>query len=146
MKQWGHLPSQLGMENADSSHWTGGYVADGFEPVANAFQASILSGEALGAACTIIHRGETLVDLYGGWKESACTQVWGEDDIALVYSLTKGLTGMAAAVAVSRGLFAYDKFVRISGPSLPRMAKRQLLLARRYLNKRVLQRLISSLA
>ncbi len=86
-----------------------GSVARGFEPVKHAFAAAIQSGAALGAACTIIHRGETVVDLQGGWQDKARTSAWQSDDIALVYSLTKGLTGMAAAVAVSRGLFAYDE-------------------------------------
>lgn len=88
-----------------------GFVAAGFEPVAAAFEASLFSGAALGAACTIIHRGEVVVDLYGGWKTRACDTAWERDDIALVYSLTKGLTGIAAALAVSRGLFSYDERV-----------------------------------
>ena len=104
----GRLPSQVETQSADPDAWTGGYVADGFEPVAHAFQASILSGEALGAACAILHRGEIVVDLYGGWRDQSRAQAWVGDDIALVYSLTKGLTGMAAAIAVSRGLFAYE--------------------------------------
>lgn len=93
-----------------------GFVADGFEPVAHAFEASIRSGAALGAACTIIHRGETLVDLYGGWRDTSRDNAWQVDDIALVYSLTKGLTGIAAAVAVSRGLFSYDEPVAAIWP------------------------------
>ncbi|WP_255551750.1 serine hydrolase domain-containing protein [Erythrobacter crassostreae] len=96
-------------QSATSNAWIGGFVADGFEPVANAFQASIMSGAALGAACTIMHHGETLVDLHGGWKDRSREHSWQASDIALVYSLTKGLTGMAAAVAVSRGLFSYDE-------------------------------------
>lgn len=94
-----------------SASLTRGFVADGFEPVIEAFEASILAGEALGAACTIMHRGEVVVDLYGGWKSQKREAAWAADDIALVYSLTKGLTGMAAAVAVSRGLFAYEERV-----------------------------------
>ena len=92
-----------------ASEWTRGFVAPGFEPVANAFAAAIQAQTALGAACTIIHEGKTVVDLHGGWREKARTDPWQADDIALVYSLSKGLTGMAAAVAVSRGLFAYDE-------------------------------------
>ena len=88
-----------------------GYVAKGFEPVAHAFAANILSGKALGAACTIIHKNEVLVDLYGGFKEAGGKEPWAGDDITLVYSLTKGLTGMAAGVAVSRGLFSYEEKV-----------------------------------
>lgn len=100
-----------GMLGAGLGNCIGGFVAEGFEPVANAFQASIQSGAALGAACTIMHQGETLVDLYGGWNDQSREKPWHAKDIALVYSLTKGLTGMAAAVAVSRELFAYDELV-----------------------------------
>ena len=121
MQLWGR--SQVEAQCTYSEEWTGGYVADGFEPVADAFQASILSGETLGAACTIIHRGETLVDLYGGWKDRSRQHAWGGDDIALVYSLTKGLTGMAAAVAVSRGLFAYEEPVADIWPEFAAQGK-----------------------
>nr|WP_298925415.1 serine hydrolase domain-containing protein [uncultured Erythrobacter sp.] len=106
MQQWSPISPSTGSQSV-----TAGFVADGFEPVAHAFQAAILSGEALGAACTIIHNDETLVDLHGGWKDTARENLWQEDDIALAFSLTKGLTGMAAAVAVSRGLFSYDELV-----------------------------------
>ncbi|WP_298463678.1 serine hydrolase domain-containing protein [uncultured Erythrobacter sp.] len=109
MQQDSRLHKQVGSQSSAPEALTGGYVAEGFEPVAHAFQAAILSGEALGAACTIIHRGETVVDLHGGWKDTAREHKWVGDDIALVYSLSKGLTGMAAAVAVSRGLFSYDE-------------------------------------
>ncbi|MCK0100287.1 beta-lactamase family protein [Qipengyuania sp. S6317L1] len=88
-----------------------GFVANGFEPVLGAFKASILAEEALGAACTIIKDGKVVVDLVGGWKDEARQDPWNEGDIALVYSLTKGLTGMAGAVAVSRGLFSYEEKV-----------------------------------
>jgi len=109
MQPLNRLRQLEGKQSAGSDASTGGYVADGFEPVAHAFRALISSGEALGAACTIMHRGETIVDLHGGWKDRSRKHLWSGDDIALVYSLTKGLTGMAAAVAVSRGLFAYDE-------------------------------------
>lgn len=109
MKLWSNSSQQKASSGANSQALTGGYVAEGFEPVAHAFQASILSGETLGAACTIMHRGETLVDLFGGWKEPTRSNPWDDGDITLVYSLTKGLTGMAAAVAVSRGLFSYEE-------------------------------------
>ncbi len=109
MQLWGRSSPHTGPQNADYNAGNSGYVAEGFEPVAHAFQASILSGQALGAACTIIRHGETLVDLHGGWKDPSLERPWDADDITLVYSLTKGLTGMAAAVAVSRGLFSYDE-------------------------------------
>lgn len=88
-----------------------GHVAPGFEPVVQAFAAPIQARAALGAACTIYHRGEKVVDLQGGWKDKDRAHGWEGDTAALVYSLTKGLTGIAAAVAVSRGLFSYDERV-----------------------------------
>lgn len=109
MQQSDRAQAQYTNHFSPVDEWTRGYVAPGFEPVANAFASAIQAQTALGAACTIIHRGETVVDLQGGWREKARTHAWQCDDIALVYSLTKGLTGMAAAVAVSRGLFAYDE-------------------------------------
>ncbi|QZD89251.1 beta-lactamase family protein [Qipengyuania aurantiaca] len=89
----------------------GGTVAQGFEPVVQAFTAALEARTALGAACTIYHRGEKVVDLQGGWKTTDRTRAWDSDTATLVYSLTKGLTGIAAAVAVSRGLFSYEERV-----------------------------------
>ena len=109
MQSTNGMSGRAAPQSGDSARCISGHVADGFEPVAHAFEASILSGAAIGAACTIIHRGETVVDLYGGWKDKSRARAWASDDIALIYSLSKGLTGMAGAVAVSRGLFAYDE-------------------------------------
>ncbi|MEX0341956.1 MAG: serine hydrolase domain-containing protein [Erythrobacter sp.] len=110
-----HQPNRRPLEQLSSpasiSDRTRGHVAPGFEPVAHAFAAAIEAQTALGAACSIIYRGDRVVDLQGGWRSQSRTQPWQGDDIALVYSLTKGLTGMACAVAVSRGLFAYEERV-----------------------------------
>ncbi|MEM1052402.1 MAG: serine hydrolase domain-containing protein [Pseudomonadota bacterium] len=111
MQSTNDLLLQAGASHVQVCEGALGYVAQGFEPVAHAFSASVLSGEALGAACTIIQNNEVLVDLYGGWKDISRSEPWQEDDITLVYSLTKGLTGMAGAVAVSRGLFSYNEKV-----------------------------------
>ncbi len=111
MHSFSGLPKQEGASEAQVCEGAHGFVMPGFEPVAHAFAASILSGEALGAACTIIHNDEVLVDLHGGWQDTSASRSWHADDITLVYSLTKGLTGIAGAVAVSRGLLSYDEKV-----------------------------------
>ena len=116
MQDQGHTPSPGLGEGTGSPAAARGQVAPGFEPVAEAFAGSIQSGAALGAACTIIRHGEVLVDLHGGWQDSSRKTTWAADDIALAYSLTKGLTGMAVAVAVSRGLFSYDEPVSAIWP------------------------------
>ncbi|MEP1421362.1 MAG: serine hydrolase domain-containing protein [Erythrobacter sp.] len=111
MQSQSSLPSQDIAAQVGPCEGANGFVAPGFEPVAHAFAASVLSGEALGAACTIIRNDAVLVDLYGGRKDRNRDKPWASDDITLVYSLTKGLTGMAGAVAVSRGLFSYEEAV-----------------------------------
>lgn len=88
-----------------------GSVEPGFEPVAEAFCANFSERGDHGSACVIHWQGKVVVDLWGGWKDPACTEPWIQDTLLLVYSLTKGMTGLAAAVAVSQGLFSYDQRV-----------------------------------
>ena len=126
MKHWGGSHFQDATKQTSGQNRIGGHVAAGFEPVAQAFEASIASGATLGGACTIMQHGEVLVDLRGGWKEASKQSVWGSDDIALVYSLTKGLTGMAAAVAVSRGLFSYEEPVADIWPEFAQHGKGEI--------------------
>ena len=62
--------------------WARGTVAAGFEPVAAAFATAPRAGTALGAACAIIHRGETLVDLQGGFRDKRRTHDIGARKLA----------------------------------------------------------------
>ena len=62
--------------------WARGTVAAGFEPVAAAFANAPRPGTALGAACTIIHRGETVVDLQGGFRDKRRTHGIGARKLA----------------------------------------------------------------
>ena len=85
-----------------------GQVAPGFEPVRAAFADNFSQRGEQGAACTMFHRGRKVVDLWGGVADAGSQAAWREDTLVLVYSLTKGMTGLACALAVSRGLFSYD--------------------------------------
>ncbi len=89
----------------------GGSVAPGFEHVRDVFAANFSERGELGASCAVVRDGEMIVDLWGGYSTKQRTTAWGADDVALVYSLSKGLTGLAAAHAVGRGLFSYDDLV-----------------------------------
>ena len=94
----------------------GGEVKPGFEAVRDAFITSFTCRGELGAACTIFYRGEKVVDLWGGYKTSDCTAPWEEDTIVLVYSISKGVSALASAHAVSRGKFGYDDLVKDKWP------------------------------
>jgi CubicO group peptidase (beta-lactamase class C family) len=88
-----------------------GTVAQGFELVRDEFQRNFAERGELGAACTVYHRGEKVVDLWGGIRNKDTGEPWEEDTMVLVFSSTKGMASMAVAVAHSRGLFDYDERV-----------------------------------
>ena len=101
----------------------GGSVAPGFESVVDAFAASLARADALGAACVIHYRGETVVDLWGGPVAADSVEPWRSDELVLMYSVTKGLTGLTCAVAVSQGLFDYDEPVSAIWPEFAAVGK-----------------------
>lgn len=98
-----------------------GEVAAGFEPVREAFAHSLAARDQLGAACCIHSHGRVVVDLWGGWQDRQRRRSWQRDTLLLVFSLTKGMTGLAAAVAVSRGLFRYEEPVATIWPEFAAM-------------------------
>ena len=109
-----------------------GSVAPGFEPVEAAFRENVTERGELGAACAVQHRGEAVVDLWGGYRDRDRTEPWTADTLVLVFSTTKGVAAAAVAHARSTGLFDYDDRVAAHWPSFGRAGKasvtvRQLL-------------------
>ncbi len=109
-----------------------GEVASGFEEVREEFERNFAERGELGAACAVYHQGEKVVDLWGGYRDVRRRKPWEEDTLVLVYSTTKGLSGMAMAVAHSRGLLDHDERVATYWPEFAQNGKenvtvRQLL-------------------
>ena len=88
-----------------------GSVASGWEPVRDAFAANLASGEETGCGVAVYHRGRKVVDLWGGHFDAEGTAPYGEDTLQLVFSTTKGITAIAVAMCVERGLLSYDEKV-----------------------------------
>lgn len=103
-----------------------GSVQPGFEPVREAFAKNFERGAELGAACSVYHRGEKVVDLWGGIRDKATGEPWEADTMALTYSMTKGLSGMAIALAESRGLLDYDERVSTYWPEFAQRGKEHI--------------------
>ena len=80
-----------------------GYVAPGFEPVAEAFLANFRQRGEVGASTCVVVGGETRVDLWGGYADRASGRAWERDTISVVFSATKGATALCAHVLASRG-------------------------------------------
>jgi CubicO group peptidase (beta-lactamase class C family) len=111
---------------------TEGHVSPGFEAVRNAFTENFTRRGELGGACCVYHRGEKVVDLWGGVRNKATREPWQEDTMVIVYSATKGLAAMTLALAHSRGWLDYDARVAHYWPEFAQQGKdaltvRQLL-------------------
>ena len=109
-----------------------GHVSPGFEPVRDAFANNFAKRRELGGACCVYHRGQKVIDLWGGVRNEATGQPWQEDTMVIVYSATKGLAAMTLAVAHSRGWLDYEERVTAYWPEFAQEGKgsitvRQLL-------------------
>ena len=88
-----------------------GYARSGFEAVKKAFTENFFSRSELGASCCVYHKGEKVVDLWGGVRNNLTGEPWEEDTMVVVYSTTKGMAAMTLAMAHSRGWLDYDELV-----------------------------------
>jgi CubicO group peptidase (beta-lactamase class C family) len=109
-----------------------GSVSSGFEEVREEFTRNFADRGELGAAVAAYVRGEKVVDLWGGYRDARRQERWEEDTLVLVYSTSKGMSGIAVALAHSRGLLDYDEAVATYWPEFAQNGKgsitvRQLL-------------------
>jgi CubicO group peptidase (beta-lactamase class C family) len=65
--------------------------------------AEQLDGEELGASIAVDLDGETVVDIWGGYRDEARTTPWTQDTITNVWSTTKCVLSLAALMLVERG-------------------------------------------
>src|SRR5205814_1400849 len=70
--------------------------------------------------------GEEVVDLWGGIRNKATGEPWEEETMVLVYSATKGLSGLAMALAHSQGLFDYEERVCTYWPEFAQQGKEKI--------------------
>lgn len=115
-----------GMKAEMEVNFVEGFAKPGFEAVKEAFLENFQCRNELGAACCIYYRGEKVVDLWGGIRNKSTGEPWEEDTMVLVYSATKGMAGLAMALAHSRGLFEYDERVSTYWPEFCQQGKEQI--------------------
>ena len=103
-----------------------GFANPGYEAVRKAFVENFTRRREIGAACCVYHKGEKVVDLWGGVRNKATGEPWEQDTKALVYSATKGLSAMTLAVAHSRGWLNYDERVCKYWPEFSQNGKERI--------------------
>jgi CubicO group peptidase (beta-lactamase class C family) len=109
-----------------------GYTRPGFERVREVFVENFRRRRELGGACCAFHRGEQVVNLWGGVRNKQTGEPWEQDTMVLVHSATKGLAAMTLALAHSRGWLDYEQPVCAYWPEFAQHGKeaitvRQLL-------------------
>ena len=57
----------------------------------------------MGASVAVSLEGETIVDLWGGWRDRAKTSPWERDTIVNVYSTTKTMAALTMLLLADRG-------------------------------------------
>jgi CubicO group peptidase (beta-lactamase class C family) len=78
-----------------------------------------------GAAVCVYHRGECVVDLWGGHSDDAGT-LWRNDTMAPSFSTTKGVASTLLHIYADRGLIDYDAPVATYWPEFGQAGKEQI--------------------
>ena len=74
----------------------------------DAFQKNFDEGNEIGAAFSAYHRGEKVVDLWGGIADADTGAAWAEDTLIPVFSTTKGATAVCANKLAQEGQLDVD--------------------------------------
>jgi CubicO group peptidase (beta-lactamase class C family) len=82
---------------------THGWTAAGWDQVGEAFRRNFAEHHEVGAAFAAYHRGEMVVDLWGGVADEQTGAPWAEDTIVLTFSTTKGAAAVVAAMLAQQG-------------------------------------------
>jgi len=103
-----------------------GRVSPGFASVRETFAENFVRRHELGGACCVYHRGEKVVDLWGGVRNKVTGEPWERDTMVVVHSATKGLAAMTLAIAHARGWLDYDEKVAKYWPEFAQNGKQDI--------------------
>jgi CubicO group peptidase (beta-lactamase class C family) len=85
-----------------------GHVEPEFEAVRERFLGNFDQGQEIGATVAVYHRGKLVVDLAGGLRDPISGKRYSHETLQPVFSVTKGITALAANMLVDRGQLDLD--------------------------------------
>ncbi len=103
-----------------------GTIHPDFHPVADTLKNQLRSHRG-GAAVCIYHRGQCVVDLWGGYSDDNYTP-WQRDTLAPSFSTTKGVAATLLHICADRGLVDYDARVADYWPEFGQAGKEDITL------------------
>lgn len=99
------------LEARGASFTLQGHYEPDYRPVVEAFIENFRVEDELGAGCSIMLQGKTVVDLYGGWRDGAMTKAWDAPTTVCMMSVAKGITAICFNMLIDRGLVHPDDYV-----------------------------------
>lgn len=112
----------------DSNFLLQGRVDPAFAKVVEAFSENFQHEDEVGAACSVMVQGRNVVDLWGGWRNSAQTLPWEEHTTVCMMSVAKGITAICFNMLIDRGLLSPDDAVVTYWPEYGQNGKQHTLI------------------
>jgi CubicO group peptidase (beta-lactamase class C family) len=103
-----------------------GWLHPDFVPVAKTLRLLLRRYDG-GAAVCVYHRGQCVVDLWGGVRNRAGA-LWQKDTMAPSFSTTKGVASTLVHIMVDRGLLDYDARIATYWPEFAQAGKQDITL------------------
>ena len=94
-----------------------------FSAVREAFETNFDERGDVGASVAVSLEGESVVDLWGGYKDEAKTEKWEEDTIVNVYSTTKTMAAISALLLADQGEIDFYEPVKTYWPEFAEAGK-----------------------
>lgn len=91
------------------------------------FNRRLSTGEESGGSLAIVEEGHLVVDLWGGGADPMGKRPWREDTLVNTWSITKGMTALAALMLVDRGELDVDAPVAKYWPEFAANGKADVL-------------------
>jgi CubicO group peptidase (beta-lactamase class C family) len=104
-----------------------GLIHPDFQKVARSLERQIPRSGRGGAAVCVYHRGEKVVDCWGGTRDLE-GRAWEEDTLSLSYSTSKGVASTLMHILVDRGLMDYEDPVCEVWPEFAAAGKHEITL------------------
>jgi len=104
-----------------------GYCDERFISVKHAFEKNFELGLEVGASFAVSLNGELVVDIWGGFSDSAKTKPWEKDTIVNVFSTTKVITALCIHMLVDKGLIDVEDPVSKYWPEFAQASKENVL-------------------
>jgi len=106
----------------------GGDFEPEFQPVVDAFLENFNVEDEIGAACSIVREGKTVVDIWGGWRNGDLDQPWNASTTVCMMSVAKGITAICFNMLMDRGLVHPDDPVIKYWPEYGQNGKKSTLI------------------